>query len=108
MAEEQNRIEVTSIDIFDELNLQAIEPMYQPMNNFVLTPTWLDHASDIANTSLSDTPDGCVPTGITKLLLSPPEVALQRGSVHTKSTSTPSKYYWTTSNFIMIHLSHVS
>ena len=72
MAEEQNRIEVTSIDIFDELNLQAIEPMYQPMNNFVLTPTWLDHASDIANTSLSETPDGCVPTGITKLLLSPP------------------------------------
>ena len=72
MAEEQNRIEVTSIDIFDELNLQAIEPMYQPMNNFVLTPTWLDHASDIANTSLSETPDGCVPTSITKLLLSPP------------------------------------
>ena len=32
-AEEQNRIEVTSIDIFDELNLQAIEPMYQPSKN---------------------------------------------------------------------------
>ena len=72
-AEEQGRITITAISVLDEIiNLPPVEPLYQPMNRYVLTPSWLRYASDIDPISLTETESGCVPTGLTNLLLHPP------------------------------------
>ena len=59
----------TEIEPTRTLLTNALPPLYQPMNQYVLNPTWLKFAVD--QQSLKPTASGCVPEGLAHILLNP-------------------------------------
>ena len=70
--EERSRVQLTNVSILPMItDLVPVEPMFQFMNRFVLTPDWFRYTNSIAPVSLQETENNCVAFGLTQILLQP-------------------------------------
>ena len=70
--EERSRVKLLNVSIIPMItDLAGIEPMFQFMNRFVLTPDWFKHINAIAPVSLQENEHNCVAFGLIQILLNP-------------------------------------